>query len=175
MLEERAGALITLIFNLCFQVALTYITNTLIFWDTALVVEDLSQFHPFVRSYELVKGQCCFVSLAVFLEGLAILMLFGLSFVLFSGFGTHFVALAQAVTGVVVTPYAIIVLTVLYVNARITREECNSTILSHQMMLDGEAGASYDVLQYPETSASKIDSGAFTDDSEKKEVAIQMI
>ena len=60
MVEETAGVLIVLIFNISFQVVVLYYMYTIIFWDAAVVVEDLSEFQPF-RSFDLVKGQWCFV------------------------------------------------------------------------------------------------------------------
>lgn len=145
---ETAGALIMLIFNLSFQVAVMYYSYTIIFWDTALVVEDLSEFQPFLRSYDLVKGQCCFVFRVVVVEFSVMVPLFGLNYILFGDLGSYAVAIAQALTGVVLSPYAGIVLTVLYVNARVKRgEECNGAVLAQEMMVDGEISGSYNAIR----------------------------
>jgi len=127
---------VTFILQLCFQVAILYVVYSLIFWDTALVVEDLPEFRPFFRSYDLVQGQCCFVFCALFLEGLALAAVFLLNHLLFNSLGPFAVAIAQTLVGVVAQPYAGIFLTVLYVNSRIAREECNGTVLAREMDLE---------------------------------------
>jgi len=163
VIGEDATFAIVILSQMCFQVAVMYFTYTLILWDTALVVEGLPDLRPFTRSYELVKGQCCFVFCAVFLEGLAIIALFLVNYGLFGSIGTSAVAIGQSVTGVVVMPYAGIFLTVIYVNSRIKQEEeCNSTVLAHDMMLDSEGPGSYDVLQ-PGASEIQMDAGLYTD------------
>ena len=147
MVEETAGVLIVLIFNISFQAVVLYYMYTIIFWDAAVVVEDLSEFQPF-RSFDLVKGQWCFVVCADFLEFTAIYALFGLNYFLFGDLGSYAVAIAQALTGVVLSPYAGIVLTVLYVNARVKRgEECNGAVLAQEMMVDGEISGSYNAIR----------------------------
>jgi len=156
---EDATFVIVILSQICIQAVSMYFTCTLVLWDTALVVEGLPEFQPFFRSYGLVKGQCCFVFCAIFLEGLAMITLLLINSGLFGGLGSTAVAIAQSLTEVVLTPYAGIFLTVIYVNSRIKKEEeCNGTILAQEMKLDSSEGTgSHIALQQPEAPADEID------------------
>ena len=80
-----------------------------------------------------------FCRLCRLVEFTAIYALFGLNYFLFGDLGSYAVAIAQALTGVLVSPFAGIVLTILYDNVRVKRgKECNGAVLALEMMDDGE-------------------------------------
>lgn len=174
---ENGAAAVTVLLHICFEAAIFYFIFTVILWDTALVVEGLPEFQPFLRSYKLVKGQCCFVFCATFLEGLAILALFLVNHGLFGGLGPSAVAIAQSMTEVVLTPYSIIFLTVIYINSRIKREEeCNSTVLVREMKLDSSDGTGSDIaMSQPEAPEAGLDAPLLDESNEPKEEPNAMV
>lgn len=154
LVNEEAAMVLSFAVLWAVQLVIFYVVFTTLLWDITLVVEGLPGLQPFLRSYNLVRRQCCFVFCALFVASsvvhvvlLVSLVLFGLLLALFAVVGQALIGLLifpffQVLVGVLVVPYATILLTVLYINARVAnataaacdnREPFDGNILARNM------------------------------------------